>query len=496
MSLGSAFRDAYRTFVARPADVLPFYVAGLAVPAVTRTIPFVGILIAYLALARTGRLDQFWAVLEDAAPIALDDPQSPAGIDREAMEAALDQVFTPTILAILAASVLLSVVVVLVVDSAISAGQLHADYAALRDRRGLRPSVDGAFAHASTFVALVLLELLAWAVVFGAVAAVGVASPLLAVLVGLLGAFGLLVARLVFAFARPAAVVDGTGALAALRNAAGHVADRPLQSVGYGLLVLLFGIAVAVFGFFLSSAGANAGGSLVSLLAVRPLVDMVKTTLYADRSDAALSIPTPPERSTTARLREEFGRGWRELVGFTRGHLGLVGVSAAIFVASAWVGLQAGGAVDHVFEMSIERRLADLSPLGFFIGLAANNWSVSAAQSYAGLFFGIPTVVSLAFNGLNLGVVYQFEVAPDALVAFVVPHGLVELPSLVLSGALGLHLGVVGWNYATGDLDRAALTEAFERAYYVLLGLALLFVLAGAIEAFVSPYYWRILGLA
>ncbi|MFW6000618.1 MAG: stage II sporulation protein M, partial [Halorubrum sp.] len=54
-----------------------------------------------------------------------------------------------------------------------------------------------------------------------------------------------------------------------------------------------------------------------------------------------------------------------------------------------------------------------------------------------------------------------------------------------------VHLGAVSWRTFRGRASRDRLADALETAFWVTVGLGVLFVVAAVIEGFVSPYYWR-----
>jgi Uncharacterized membrane protein len=103
----------------------------------------------------------------------------------------------------------------------------------------------------------------------------------------------------------------------------------------------------------------------------------------------------------------------------------------------------------------------------------------------------IPALSSIAFNGLALGATAALEENLVALLAFVAPHGILEIPALFISGALGIHLGIVSWRAFRGRLSREAFADALENAFWVLMGVGVLIAVAACIEGFVSPYYWQ-----
>lgn len=507
MNLAPALRTAYRTLLARPVAVLPFFVVGLAAPVAGQAVLLVGSALVYLSLARTSRLGDLLAALENAVDgdgerLNVDDPAAFESLGPE-VDAAAQNLLTPTVGVLLAATVLAILVTVLVANAAASAGQLHAAYAAITGRPETRNGVDGVFQHWLTFLALVVLELLVVVPVVGVaglvVVAAAVSSPAAGALLGLVAVpFVLLVlapARLLFAFARPAAVVDGRGVVGALRGAAGQLHRRPLESIGYGVVALVLLVGVGAVAVGLSPAQTNSVGSLASALVVAPLLALFKTALYAAAGDEPLQTPELPEAGVASRLRRTLRAGLADLGAFVRGHPVHVVASTAVLALGVVLGLRMGAQVDHVLVASIQDRLAAQHPVGTFFDYAANNWSVAAAMSFGGLGFGIPTLAGLLFNGANVGLLYALEAEPRVLLAFVAPHGVLEIPALLFGGALGLHLGVVAVRYAVGRTDRLAISREIDRAFRVTIGLAVLLVAAALIEAGVSPYYWRFLGI-
>lgn len=95
----------------------------------------------------------------------------------------------------------------------------------------------------------------------------------------------------------------------------------------------------------------------------------------------------------------------------------------------------------------------------------------------------------LAVNGVNIGVmaaVMHQEGEAAQFWGLILPHGLLEISSIVVAGAAGLRLS---WALvAPGDRTRArAFREEGMRAVVIVMGLALCFVVAGFIEGFVTP---------
>jgi uncharacterized membrane protein SpoIIM required for sporulation len=121
--------------------------------------------------------------------------------------------------------------------------------------------------------------------------------------------------------------------------------------------------------------------------------------------------------------------------------------------------------------------------------IMTNNIGVTFRAFAGGVTFGVYTLIVLATNGLLFGVVagaaQRFGFAAN-LWGFVAAHGVVELSVIFICGGAGLQLG---WALLHPGLlvRRAALVVAARQAVLLLLGCVPLLVVAGTIEAFISP---------
>lgn len=118
-----------------------------------------------------------------------------------------------------------------------------------------------------------------------------------------------------------------------------------------------------------------------------------------------------------------------------------------------------------------------------------NNLWVAAGALLLGVLFGVPVLVILAFNAVNLGVAAGLMAAAGRLEVFlglITPHGLVELTAVFIAAGVGIRLG---WTVIDpGGRRRAdALAEEGHAAAGIALGLACVLLVSGVIEAFVTP---------
>ena len=121
--------------------------------------------------------------------------------------------------------------------------------------------------------------------------------------------------------------------------------------------------------------------------------------------------------------------------------------------------------------------------------IMTNNIKVTIYTFAFGAMFGVGTLFFLAYNGMSIGSVlaltYRAGFGND-LVTFMVGHGVIELSCIFIAGGAGLLIGSA--LIMPGDLSRAdALTTRGKDAIRLMMGVAVLLVLAGTIEGFISP---------
>lgn len=501
MSLSSAFDAVSSVFRRRPADFLPVYFLSPAVPAITRVVTFAGLIVAFVYLEVTGRLDR----LRETLPTYDFEPPPPDAEPEafaewvESLVPLFELLFPMSVQLILLGTLALTVVVTIVVSAVVTAAQLSTCYARLRSDRGLTAAIRGSKRHWLSILGARLLEFFLWlsltAVAVAAVAVAFVISPLLGVLAMpltfLVWLVAVVVIRAVFAFVPVAIVVDDGGVLAAVRTSGGYVRSNPFDAFGYYVLVVVSIFALASLAGTLAVLGG--GVPLVGILGfvlVDPALDLVKTALYGDHS-GSISPPEPSERDLRGQLIGGIRRGWAETVTFVRAtpalHVLALGIAVAGFIGG-WV---LSAPIDGLVTSSIAERIDGLVAPVAALEFATNNWAVAVSTALSGLVFAVPAVASLLFNGVVFGVYARTEVAPMELLAFVLPHGLIEIPAFLIAGALGLSLGVAAWRTYRRRATHAELADELERAFWVLVGVGILLAIAGVIEGFVSPFYWR-----
>jgi len=121
--------------------------------------------------------------------------------------------------------------------------------------------------------------------------------------------------------------------------------------------------------------------------------------------------------------------------------------------------------------------------------IMTNNMSVGFTTFALGITGGLGTIYMMAFNGLLIGVIgmaCHLSGMSVQLWSFVAPHGVLELPAIFIAGGAGFRIAQ-GLLFPGFLPRRDSLARAGIEAVQLLLGTIPILIIAGLIEAFVSP---------
>ncbi|MFS0874209.1 stage II sporulation protein M [Paenibacillus xylanilyticus] len=105
----------------------------------------------------------------------------------------------------------------------------------------------------------------------------------------------------------------------------------------------------------------------------------------------------------------------------------------------------------------------------FFIFIFFNNAIKSVLVIYAGIFFGILPVIFLVINGMVIGFLVHFTTNNgaslfDIVVKGLLPHGIIEIPVIIIACAFGLKFGGLAFRSLVqlGSAKRQMLGKQWE----------------------------------
>lgn len=124
--------------------------------------------------------------------------------------------------------------------------------------------------------------------------------------------------------------------------------------------------------------------------------------------------------------------------------------------------------------------------------LMTHNIRISLMTLALGLTYGVGSIILLFYNGVILGSIaidYMLDGQSVFLFAWILPHGSVEIPAILIAGQGAFVLA----SALVGKGSRLGLHERLEACrgdlLNLIIGLAILLVWAGAVEAFISQYH-------
>jgi uncharacterized membrane protein SpoIIM required for sporulation len=151
--------------------------------------------------------------------------------------------------------------------------------------------------------------------------------------------------------------------------------------------------------------------------------------------------------------------------------------------------LRPGAQIRDLVNHQFRRYYSQYPATSFAARVWTNNAWVAALSLIFGIMLGLPTLWVLFTNAVNVGVSGGLMLAHGRGVLFfalILPHGLLELSAVFLAAATGLRLG---WTVIDpGPRPRArALAEEGRASITIALGLIVVLLCSGVIEAFVTP---------
>jgi stage II sporulation protein M len=188
-------------------------------------------------------------------------------------------------------------------------------------------------------------------------------------------------------------------------------------------------------------------------------------------------------------------RGGCKVREYLRGLMPEISIIVLLFIISVIVGYVHTAFDPSSSTMSLEgleelvELIRSLNAFEIMLFIFFNNAIKSLIAFVFGLGFGIIPLFFVVSNGYILGVVTYLESMDNGLAYIaiaILPHGVVELPMILISAAMGLRMGLLVFNALAGkDVD---IKKEFLQGLNVFFRfIAPLLLVAAAIETFITP---------
>ncbi|MEM2934324.1 MAG: stage II sporulation protein M [Methanocellales archaeon] len=169
-------------------------------------------------------------------------------------------------------------------------------------------------------------------------------------------------------------------------------------------------------------------------------------------------------------------------------------LAGAVFFGSMAAGYQYSQANPEAIKSIVEEIIKEFAqfkdyPLPvLMLRIFAQNTMLSFLALLLGLGFGVLSLAFLAYNGWIIGLVIyevQQKLGLQYIIAGLVPHGIIEVPMILISVAIGLRLGVEVIRVILGSGN---LRGEFKKGLiiYIFLVVPLLFI-AALVEISITP---------
>jgi stage II sporulation protein M len=171
-----------------------------------------------------------------------------------------------------------------------------------------------------------------------------------------------------------------------------------------------------------------------------------------------------------------------------------IGLTVLAFMATAIMGYFAAEAdsalaAGWMKELEMLRWIMGLHPLLIMLAIFLKNLIACAMSVLLGLGFGLVPLLVLTSNGIMIGIVSYVIIHKQGvlyLLAGIAPHGIIELPTILLGISMGFRLGYLLTFTLLGEkVDLAGETRI--AIHFLVKWFVPLLFLAAAIETFITP---------
>ncbi|MDO8727272.1 MAG: stage II sporulation protein M [Candidatus Methanoperedens sp.] len=171
--------------------------------------------------------------------------------------------------------------------------------------------------------------------------------------------------------------------------------------------------------------------------------------------------------------------------------------SAGIFIVSFFIGLLISAknpaASENLLGLLKETfgSITSLEPFGRMLEIFKNNVRGSFMALLFGLGFGIVPFLFVAINGIVLGMLVEFFIKKQGVIfviAAILPHGIIELPMVIMSVGIGFRLGHAAYFSMRHQKTMQELLNEMKLVVVFYLKIIVpLLLLAAIVESYITP---------
>lgn len=178
-------------------------------------------------------------------------------------------------------------------------------------------------------------------------------------------------------------------------------------------------------------------------------------------------------------------------------------IAVVLFIVSVWLGYY--WQVFHVFLDEQVKGVAGIAEeianapnplLALVTFIFINNALKSVLVVFLGFFLGVFPVIFLCINGMVLGYLYLDMVVANAeittwqMILAIMPHGIIELPILIIACGFGLRFGAIVWARIIGlkSSERGSIVAFLKQTPRLIVFITLGMLVAALIESFITPW--------
>jgi uncharacterized membrane protein SpoIIM required for sporulation len=128
----------------------------------------------------------------------------------------------------------------------------------------------------------------------------------------------------------------------------------------------------------------------------------------------------------------------------------------------------------------------------FSAQLMTNNIRVTILAMATGFLWGVGSLVILFYNGVILGAVaadYIADGQTQFLIAWLLPHGSTEIPSVLFGGQAGFLLASALIGHGDRRTRSERLRDAAPDLVAIVAGAVVLLIWSGFVESYISQYH-------